>query len=366
MATKRRRKHATILSNGRGTLVIERRFPLPVGKIRRASGTTDPQAFKGVNDMLTAMAESVPPRYDILRAIKEKKIAPMYALSLWRQGELESVASALLLPPLQTSMQTWMEQLEVSKGYKSQIKSTLNALLRQETEPTVGDLPLLLQRYREECRVKEIPSQFNHAKKHAQSFIRDTLRKRHELYAEVTDVPSLAEAGDTLRRPQKPVALMAILQLLQQPHRRMAWELAVTGMRPAEYFDKWEVRDLPPHIHIFGTKTAAAERNVPLWTGELLGPQRSRDAFEDTFRRRIGALLAVYDLRRSFAVWMEDAGISRSRQMLYMGHSVGGVTGLYQTRELQQWMKEDAGRLWAYAGDVVEMELGAPNAFLAA
>jgi integrase len=62
----------------------------------------------------------------------------------------------------------------------------------------------------------------------------------------------------------------------------------------------------------------------------------------------------VYDLRRSFAVWMEDAGIPRSRRKHYLGHSAGDVTGLYERRELLAWLEEDAGRLRAYAGAVLE------------
>lgn len=63
------------------------------------------------------------------------------------------------------------------------------------------------------------------------------------------------------------------------------------------------------------------------------------------WREHVGAALGIYDLRRSFAVWMEDSGIPRSRQRLYMGHAVGDVTGLYQTRELLSWLPEDAERV---------------------
>jgi hypothetical protein len=36
-----------------------------------------------------------------------------------------------------------------------------------------------------------------------------------------------------------------------------------------------------------------------------------------------------------------------------MGHAVGDVTGLYQTRELLSWLAEDAKRLQNLAGKVV-------------
>jgi integrase len=71
----------------------------------------------------------------------------------------------------------------------------------------------------------------------------------------------------------------------------------------------------------------------------------------------MGDRLRMYDLRRSFAVWMEEAGIPRSRRKSYLGHSAGDVTRLYERRELLAWLQEDAGRLRAYAGAVLE----APN-----
>jgi integrase len=64
----------------------------------------------------------------------------------------------------------------------------------------------------------------------------------------------------------------------------------------------------------------------------------------------VGDRLRIYDLRRSFAVWMEDAGIPRSRRKHYLGHSAGDVTGLYERRELLAWFEEDAARLQTYAG----------------
>jgi integrase len=91
-------------------------------------------------------------------------------------------------------------------------------------------------------------------------------------------------------------------------------------------------------------------RDVPMWAGELIGPQRSRSTFTAAWRRHLGDKMGIYDLRRSFAVWMEDAGIPRSRRKLYLGHSAGDVTGLYERRELLAWLEEDGERLRAYAG----------------
>jgi hypothetical protein len=80
--------------NARGTPQIDRMFPQPIGAIRLASGTHDPQAFRDINDMLTALCRSVPPRWDVLQAIQTRRIAPLHALGLYRMNRMEEVPSA--------------------------------------------------------------------------------------------------------------------------------------------------------------------------------------------------------------------------------------------------------------------------------
>jgi integrase len=345
------------LSNGRGTLRIDLRFPAPVGRIAKATGSNESQTKKDIESMLDALARSVPPRYDLLLAIKSGSISLLYALSCWRQGNLNKAPSAELLPPLDGRWRAWLDGKDYSREYKASVLSTLNGLLRQGTEPKVGDLPKLMQAYRVECHAAGHPTQFNRAKAHVQAFVRDTLRKRHELYLEVTDVSTLKEGEGRAKRPQKPEALRAILSVLPQPHRRMAWEMAITGMGPKEYWGTWAIRDLPlPHLHIDGTKRESRVRNVPLPV-PLHGPCGvTRDTFEGAWERRINGL-GIYDLRRSYAVWLAEAGIPEWRAMIYMGHSAPSQTAKYRESELLQWLEEDETKLYDYAGLVAELAI---------
>ena len=58
--------------------------------------------------------------------------------------------------------------------------------------------------------------------------------------------------------------------------------------------------------------------------------------------------LTPYDLRRSYANWLEAAGIPRTRRRLYLGHGAGDVTGLYETHEVAAFLADDAQRLREY------------------
>lgn len=352
------RRKAGHLSNGRGTLVIDRVLPPPIRRLKLSSGTNDWAAKRDIEAMLDALARSVPPRYDILMAIKDRRLAPMFALSLWRQGRLEEVPKADVLPPLAVNWESWLEGKTYSREYKASINSTLVGLLRQGCEPQISDLPRLLKAYREECKARGKFTQFNRAKAHCQAFVRDTLKRRHELYDDVTDIPVLAEQGVRVKRPQKPEALMALIAKLPQQYRNTALTMAATGMGPKEYWGEWEQRDEPvPHVHIEGTKRKSRVRNVPYWARITSAVYCTRAQFEGAWEKALGDELGIYDLRRSFAVWMAEAGIPVWRQRIYMGHASPTQTAEYQESELHQWLEEDGDRLYAYAGLVVDPQM---------
>jgi integrase len=344
-----RRKLRGHRSNGRGTPQIDRTFPAPIGQIRLACGTHDPEAFADINAMLTALAKSVPPRYDVLEAIRDRRIAPMHALSFYVLNRLNDVPTIDVLPLLQGEYDTWHTKLKASPEYKAQIASTFKALLALNAKAQVGDLAKLLRQRREQCEAAETPVGFNRSKSHVQAFVRDTLGDDHKLYGEVTKVPVLPVEDTPERRGKAFEELAALLAPLPEPHASYAWSMACTGMGPKEYWGRWSRQ--PGLVDIRGTKRKARVRKVPLWAPGLpIVPVLSRSAFEGMWERRIGEGLGIYDLRRSFAVLMEDAGVTRSRRRIYMGHAAGDVSDLYETRELDAWREQDGAAMLALAG----------------
>lgn len=356
-ATQAKPSKAGHRSNGRGTLVIDRTFPAPIGRLRLASGTNDPAAKRDIEDMLTAMARSVPPRWDILQAIKAKRVAPLYALSLWRMDRLQEVPAADVLPmlgPLEGEGKgiagRWLAGLQCSTEHRASTASTFRALLRLRPTATLGDLPELLEAYRVACQRRGCHVAFNRGRSHVEALVRDRLKPSHVLYRSLQDVRTLPVAETTRRRPQLPQALWGILQRLPAAHREHAWSMAASGMGPKEYWGRWDV--LPDRLHIAGTKRASRVRDVPRWALVTL-PTTTRGVFEDAWERCIGAALGIYDLRRSFALWIEEVGLPLSRQRLYMGHSARSTTELYTRRDLSAWLVGDAERLGRYvAGEM--------------
>ena len=52
-----------------------------------------------------------------------------------------------------------------------------------------------------------------------------------------------------------------------------------------------------------------------------------------------------------FRVWMEEAGIQRTRRKMYHGHGVKDVTELYERHEVAAFLDSDADLLRQHLGD---------------
>ena len=308
--------------------------------------------------MLTALCRSVPPRWDVLEAIRDRRIAPLHALGLWRMGRLAEVPDVSVLPQVQATYDAWVKDLKISPEYRQALRSTFTRLLALKPEATLADLPQLLRQYRETCKENDAVVMFMRSKAMLQGFVRDVLGRQHSLYTQLTSIATLGAGERSQGRAQKPKDLALLLDKLPEPHRSMAWSMAVTGMGPKEYWGEWWRERDPLRLHIEGTKRKARIRDVPLWCFLPVVPTRTRGRFASEWTLALKGVLNIYDLRRSFSVWLEDAGIPRSRQRIYMGHEVGDVTELYQRRDLLAWLEEDSELLRAYAGKVIEDGFG--------
>jgi integrase len=71
--------------------------------------------------------------------------------------------------------------------------------------------------------------------------------------------------------------------------------------------------------------------------------------------RKVRTDVRPYDARKTFAHWMEQTGIVRSRRRMYLGHETGDVTELYERVELARFLEEDADRMTAYLGENIKL-----------
>lgn len=343
---------------GLGSLVVDRRTL--VGRIKLASGTTDPKLHRRLNTMLRELSDAG--RADYLRAIRDRRLTLLAAYELYRVHGAAKLPSLEQLQGLRAAMTEWIASAECGVAQRVAHRTAMNHLLAgAPPDAQMSDLPRLLQAVRDRLKAKRHHAQFNRVRSSAQAFVRDTLRRQHPLYADVSGVDELKERKQRRNNPQTPKELEALATSLSEPRDRAAlWGMALTGMGPAEWFGTWRVVDdeRGVRVHIAGTKRESRVRDVPLVWSErftkVARAPRGEDVrwsirrFQDLLRDVTDGAIKPYDLRRTYATWLELAGIPRTRRRLYLGHSVGDVTDLYEFQDTVRYLADDAKRIAEY------------------
>jgi integrase len=326
------------------TLILDRVFPV-IGRIKRATGTTKPSVKRKMSEMLTDLYEQG--RLDLLREIRDGRLPLMEVYDAYRRHALDELPTGPEARPLATTMRAWIDKLEpgvdcspehiVSLG-QSLMKLT-DAELTGFAEPRIADLPAILDALRDSLG-KPHPRWFNLVRSAASGFVRATMKKDHRLWAAISAV----EVRKVPKPPPRPdLTVEWMRNVFPAPDTdaqdACAWAMALTGMGPKEYWGRWEL--MADRIRIYGTKRDARVRDVPL-VQPIAVPQISREAFRQRLEHRTKQAVTPYDFRRTFARWMERAGVMRSRRKYYLGHAAGDVTSLYEAHEIDGYLVSDA------------------------
>lgn len=284
-------------------------------------------------------------RLDILRSIQDRTYTPLEVYDAWRVNELERLPTAATLAPLKESMEKWIAKKECSPSHRLSLSQSLRYLTRSRSTSTVQDLPALLNSARDSMAGKH-PRSFNLARAAAQAFVKSTLKRSHPIYVAITDIEPLPVKPQRTKHPLTPAEYWTIYGKLDTPHKLMFQVMCSTGMGPSEYWGKWEFGKGAALI-IHGTKRKGRERTVPAFV-PIGGPFREYAAFRRALSEASGGMVKPYDLRRTYANWLESAGIPRTRRRLYMGHGAKDVTDLYEAHEIREFLQDDANKLTDY------------------
>lgn len=318
-----------------------------VGRIRRASGATTKATFTAMNGMLTTLFSAG--RLDVLYGLRDGTIHPMVVYNAFRVGRLDELPSPTAMLPFADAYEAWRGKLDCSVWHRQSLKSSgvrLNNTL--PARGTNADLPFALRELRDTLRAT--PRTFNVTRSAVLAFLRDEVGRGDALYRACLSIQSLRVKPKKAKRPQTVEALETTLEGFweDEAFRVACWSMAVTGMGPGEYWGHWDYTT--DGIAIHGTKREGRERVVPD-VGIALKPLCTRSVYQD--RCEAIGLWSPYDMRRSFANWVEAAGIPRTRRKLYMGHGATDITDLYEWHEVKAFLASDAKKLEDYiAGEL--------------
>jgi len=393
-------------SNDRGSLVVDKRYP-ELGRLKRATGTTEPTIFKLYVGMLDTLYASG--RLDILRALKDRRVTFAEVWEVYRPMK-DRPADLNRLPSVETMRKLfavvaepgvdpitrvgtsdddgvfslWLRGLDCGDFHRSALAVHARHLARVApslAEAKVADVPQLLQKYRARCLAARPQRRrmFNGVRTSAITFLKAMLGRAHPLYGQALEVERLKETrkrGHPME-PDEARRLRDALNAVTPGAGDALWAMCCTGMGPREYWETpWRVDGSPPdRVRIYGTKREGRVRDVPLVDAAAVaaGPRST----QDTVRHRLyqisrgdaasggtrrGAPVpspfqaawpvshTAYDGRRTFSHWMAEAGIERARRIAYMGHGTTSMTDLYERHDVEAHLTRDAAKLRRYLG----------------
>jgi integrase len=331
----------------RGTLPLKVRLQ-GCEPIRRLSGTHDRKMRAKLVRMIHALHEQG--RDDLVNAIARGTLKPLQVYNRWKFTRLEELPHADELPRFADVWPKWLADLDCSEDHRLATEGyckRLAALMPKDASLT--HLPTALREYR--ALKRQHPRSFAGAKNTCQALLRDTVGRRHRLWNEVADVPVLRARAMRKKHPLSPDALREVIRKLGEPWGPMVWTMATTGMGWREYHSPWEREGDGLRIH--GTKTGGRDRLIPL-VSLLHPPVGTLARFRKELRKATDGMVTPYDLRRTFAGLMVEAGVPRPRRKLYLGHSPEDITALYEWQEVRDYLTRDAERIRLVLGEPPE------------
>lgn len=323
------------------TLVIDRTFR-GVGRVARSTGTLDPKVRARMSRMATALHQDG--RLDLLRAVRDGQLSWLELYDAYRRKDLASIATGPTASPLANAMRAWVKGSDYSDDHRDSLETSIRYLERVQKDACVADVAALTRELRGTLGAQHARS-FNLARSAAMAFVRQTLTKAHPLYLQVQAV----EPRKVKRRVHSdPLSLAEMRSLFPDPEGcavdAVAWTMATSGMHQKELWGRWTV--LADRIHIGGTKRGGRVRDVPLVRPPHRPPMHRR-TFENAVRERTRAI-EVYDLRRTYSRWLEEAQVPRTRRKMYMGHGPKDTTDFYERHEITEFLIADAAKVRAW------------------
>lgn len=302
------------------------------------SGTNNRNIYNGILTMMDDLQERG--RLDDLKAIQLKHISPLEAYNKWKDGKLVGIGSVALVKDLDKAMTEWVENYRCAEttrvGYKFNVRHLVKTAKRKAT---VADLPDTLRKYRAHCISRDTLRQFNHARVTSLAFARDQYGKNSELWRLISDIDMVDYRKNRMNNPLTVKEVVDLTSQMKPEFAEMVWTMCTTGMGFKEYLDGFTVKS--EHIIIHGEKNDNRHnRVVPIIrtpAPRVLQYKRFREVIQ-VVRKDV----TPYDFRRTYAVWLEEAGILKSHRDAYMGHTANRMSDLYLVQDVTKYLKQDA------------------------
>lgn len=366
------------------------------GRVAISSGTPDPKVKKRIEDAISgaeALArDGSSQALEALAELRDLDVAPLVFMERWEHGTLLRKAGRRLHVPLIAALESWAEKHECAESTRADIRTAIRHIMKAKgvrKDTPASELPSIVRGLRDPMRAT--PVAFHRLRAYMLSYANIEHGARSEIYLGVEEVRRYRKVEGKrprklMRRPLTVAELDAVCAAFtDHVYKRgnsktpgvisakdlsdMAWTLAMTGMRPQEYWRRDGATWLPriDHVWVDGTKTAAAKRpTFPFLTAEpACGEQFFRSRFAAATEKVLREALDAYSLRRTFSAFCEEASVVPSRRESYMGHGPKNVDELYLKTNVTPFARRDFEKVCAWVNAEREQAKQAPKLELA-
>jgi integrase len=335
-----------------GSYVIDRRYPDPVGRLKKSSGLNNHKRFLQLLSSIDSVWERGGTQ-DLI-ALKNGSVSPVDFLSAYESGMMRGEDWNLLTKDLDNELSDFMARSDYAEATVNGYKNCILQLLRMAdhlSSPTVSNLPRLLMAYREKCAKEKIYRSFDQTRAVCMAYARNASvkNKASGLYQDIRAIPIFGKKPGRKQAPNRPFTLQELDKLFfdAPPHIKRyedwIWFLCLTGMGPKELLQDGFISG-DDFIEILGKKRTSRQRRVPKIQEVPAGKKPSYMTL-----RRVMKFLGnrtPYDTRRTAIVWWDRAGIDRDHGTYYAGHEMTTtLRGRYKQEDVSRWLTEDAAKL---------------------
>lgn len=338
-----------------GSYEIDRIFPT-LGRVRIRTGVHD----KRLAQRYEVMLETLP--LATVQLIVDRRLPIRVAFDAWSSGRVDALPTSQTLLPLADELAHWLEQpaLEVGASEAANRLRTAEYVLALRPDAPVGELAAVLKELR--ALYDGHGAQFNRMRAAALAFLRDRFAEHASLREQLAAVAALPEPRIRSRHPCTVDEARAIAAALGPKWGPLWWTMCITGMGPKEYWiDGYDVTS--DGVEIRGEKdtrrrgTTARKRVVPL-LGIIAAPVGTKWGLAQALKR-VDLGVTIYDARRSFSRWLDDAGLAGYIQDALMGHGPKSMRELYRWGEIRSMLGQVKQTMLQYLGAVPQIDRAA-------
>lgn len=342
-----------------GTLVIDWQRK-GIGRIKKNSGTDSISVKDRYVDLLDRLYSAG--KVDALTALKDNKVTFTELFDWERNGIGTTPPWEQYGRPIEAYIQDYYLTGNSHKnnqalatrtisGYKNCFKQLL---LHSRGKASLKDLPHLLKEYQNACIKKNIWRTYNQARTASLGLVRHATKSRSTtLYQNIKNIGLLQRPDITPAYENNPFSVNELDKAfakkdIDERLRNTIWFLCLTGLGPKEYLeDGFSVKE--NIITIYGKKKTSRVRRVPVVFAGVIQEKwcayrKLLKDFHAVFPDR-----TLYDCRRTFKTWCNEAGVSYLQSTIMMGHATSiSHREAYGKVPERKWLGEVGQKLYRY------------------